>query len=204
MERKSFSFWARAVWKQLSEELGGDYLSHIDWHNDRIISRVDDWTVTVDLHQRYDPDQIFTRIHAPYFSADGFHFKVYHQGFAEVIAKLLSIKGAPHFSLEDIEIGEPVLDNMFVIQATNSVEIKQLLSNRKISHGLKTEPNVLLLAEHLPKYPEDVDVLTLEVPGRVDTLSRLERIFELFSEVLHTMCHLGSAYEDDPNIILNH
>jgi hypothetical protein len=204
MERKPFHFWARSVWRELSKELGGDYLSDIDWHEDRIVAHVDDWTVTIDLHQQYDPDRIFTRIHAPYLNADGFHFKMYHQGWAEYLAKFFSIKGAPHFSLEDIEVGEPVLDNMFIIQANDVLEVKRLLSNQNISHGLKKEPNILMYAEHVETYPEGVDVLTLEVPERVDCLTRLEGLYELFSDVLHTMCHIGSAYEDDPNIILNH
>ncbi len=204
MGRKPFQSWARVVWKHLAKELGGDYLSDLDWRDDRIIAHVDDWTVTIDLHQEYEPDRLFTRIFAPYLNADGFHFNIYHQGFLENLAKFFSIKDAPHFSLQDIEVGEPALDDMFVIQASDVVEIKRLLSNPKISHGLKAEPEIRMHAKHLDTYPDDVDVLTLEVPHRVDSLSRLENLYELFSEVLHTMCHIGSAYEDDPNIILNH
>ena len=203
MGRQPYQTWARKVWKHLSKELGGDYLTDLDWHDNRIISHVDDWTVTVDLHLEYDPERLFTRIHAPYLNADGFHFHIYHQGFKENLAKFFSIKDAPHFQIEDIEVGEPVLDKMFVIKASNVPEIKRLLSNPKISHGLKTEPDIVVRAEHYDTYPDEVDVLTLEVPGQVDSLSRLESLYELFSETLHTLCHIGSAYEDDPNLILN-
>jgi hypothetical protein len=199
MGRRPFQLGARRVWKQLSEELGGDFQSDLDWRDERIVAQVDDWTVTIDLHQEHDSEREFTRIHATYLSADEFHFKIYRLGFWETVAKFFSIKDAPHLSLQDIEVGEPALDNMFVIQASDVVKIKRLLSNAKISHGLKTEPNILLYAEHLGKYPDGVDVVTLEVPERIGSLSRLEGLYELFSEVLHTMCQIGSAYDDDPN-----
>ena len=204
MGRKPFQSWARTVWKRLSKELGGDYLSDLDWRDDRIIAKVDDWTVTIDLHQEYAPNRIYTRIFAPYRNADGFHFNIYHQGFKQNLAKFFSVKGAPHLSLQDIEVGEPALDEMFVIQASDVVEVKRLLSNPKISHGLKAEPDAHLRARHLETYPEDVDILSLEVPGQVDSLTRLENLYGLFAEVLHTLCHIGSAYEDDPNLVLNH
>jgi hypothetical protein len=204
IQRKPFYFWARTASRPLSAALSGGYSPDMDRRKDRIILRVDDWTVAVDLHQQHDSGRIFTRIHAPYISVEGFRFKVYHGELAEEIANLPGAKGAPCRSLEDIEVGGQVLGDLLVVKATDPVEIRRLLSNRKISRGLETEPSVLLYAEHFELYPEDVDVLTLEVPEHAVTLSRLRRIIELFSEVLHAMCHMGAAYEDDPNIILNY
>ena len=44
--------------------------------------------------------------------------------------------------------------------------------------------------------------LCFHVPGVIKEVERLERLFELFAETLHQLCHIGSAYQTDPGLKL--
>lgn len=53
-------------------------------------------------------------------------------------------------------------------------------------------------------FPEGVDELYFQVLGVIRDLDRLKSLFDLFAEILNELCHIGSAYENDPNITLKH
>jgi hypothetical protein len=36
----------------------------------------------------------------------------------------------------------------------------------------------------------------------IKDIDRLKLLYELFAETLHTLCAMGSAYEDDPGVTL--
>jgi hypothetical protein len=50
--------------------------------------------------------------------------------------------------------------------------------------------------------PEGKNELYFYVDDIVVDLDRLKIMFDLFSEVLNQLCHLDSAYENDPNLLL--
>ena len=54
----------------------------------------------------------------------------------------------------------------------------------------------------VPSFPEVVDELYFEVFGVIRDVERLKSIYELFAETLNQLCHIGSAYEDDPKLVL--
>jgi hypothetical protein len=47
-----------------------------------------------------------------------------------------------------------------------------------------------------------VDELKFHTVGIIKDLVRLQQLFELFAATLHRLCHIGSAYEDDPQVRL--
>jgi hypothetical protein len=47
-----------------------------------------------------------------------------------------------------------------------------------------------------------VDELRFIVAGVITDIDRLKSLYELFAEALHQLCHIGSAYEDDPQLVL--
>ena len=51
-------------------------------------------------------------------------------------------------------------------------------------------------------FPEGVDMLKFAAHGVIKDMDRLQRLFELFAHTLHRLCHMGSAYEDDPRVKL--
>jgi hypothetical protein len=50
-------------------------------------------------------------------------------------------------------------------------------------------------------FPKGVDELAFQVPGVIKDVTRLKALYELFAESLNQLCHMGSAYEDDPNLV---
>ncbi|HEV3003315.1 MAG TPA: hypothetical protein VGX78_02595, partial [Pirellulales bacterium] len=52
------------------------------------------------------------------------------------------------------------------------------------------------------RFPAGVDELYFGVGGVVKDAERLKSLYELFAEVLNHLCHIGSAYENDPGIAL--
>ena len=42
----------------------------------------------------------------------------------------------------------------------------------------------------------------IEVGGVIRDVAVLKGLFDLFAEVLNTLCHIGSAYENDPQLSL--
>ena len=52
------------------------------------------------------------------------------------------------------------------------------------------------------KFPEGVDELKFHTVGIIKDLVRLQQLFDLFAATLNRLCHIGSAYEDDPKIRL--
>lgn len=52
------------------------------------------------------------------------------------------------------------------------------------------------------RFPEGVDELYYRVGGVLKNVERLKSLFDLFAEVLNRLCHIGSAYENDPGIVL--
>jgi hypothetical protein len=49
-----------------------------------------------------------------------------------------------------------------------------------------------------PGSPADVDELCFHVPGVIEDIQRLKRLFDLFAVTLDQLCRVGSAYETAP------
>lgn len=189
------------VWKKLSEELAGQFIPGETGKGGKCVAKADDWTVTLDTY-RVDTQHdhfVYTRLRAPYVNKDGFCFLIYRQSFFATIEKMLG--------LQDIEIGDPDFDTKYIIQGNNVEKVKQLFSNPKIRQIIQTEPT--FYGEVRPddgwfhdEFPDGVDELYCLIEGEITDLNVLKSLFELFAEILNTLCHIGSAYENDPHIEL--
>jgi hypothetical protein len=51
-------------------------------------------------------------------------------------------------------------------------------------------------------FPEGVDELYFQVVGVIKEVERLKLIYELFATTLNYLCHIDSAYDDDPQVEL--
>lgn len=199
MEKALPTFRGQAgdVWHQLSRKLDAEFREREGWRQDKVVARVGAWTVTLDVHSEpgYKHETYYTRFRAPYINPDGFRFNLYHQSFWSGLASLL---GA-----QDIKTGHPGIDGKFTIKASDEQKMKLLLANPELRRLLEAEPGAHLHVRDsaewfATEFPQGVDELVLEVEGRVESLERLERLYTLFAETLHTLSHIGSAYEQDP------
>ena len=199
--RRIFGPSKKEIWKQLSNQLGARYVEGGFAKADKVQVRVKDWIVTLDTFvvSTGKTVVVFTRMRAPYVNADNFRFRIHRKGFFTALGKMLG--------MQDIEVGFPEFDEAFVIKGNDEAKLRALFVNEKIRRLMESQPEIDLevrddegwFGTH---FPEGVDELRFHVVGIVKDIDRLKHLFDLFAEVLNHLCHIGSAYERDPNVTL--
>jgi hypothetical protein len=199
--RKLFGPGKDEVWKELCSELGAEFVEGGFWRQSKVQVRVKEWTLTLDTYvvstgKSHIP---FTRMRAPFVNSDGFRFKVYRSGIFSELGKILG--------MQDIEVGHSEFDRAFVIKGNDPVKVPMLFGNAEIRRLLEAQPSISLEVKDDEgwfgtTFPEGVDELCIVVPGVIKDIQRLKSLYELFAETLNHLCHIGSAYEDDPKLTL--
>jgi hypothetical protein len=189
------------IWKQLCTEIGAEFVQGGFWNQNKVQVHVKEWTVTLDtfLMSTGKSSIPFTRMRAPYVNNDNFRFKVYRAGIFTELGKILG--------MQDIEVGHSEFDRAFVIKANDPLKVHLLFGNAEIRRLVEAQPAISLEVKDAegwfgPGFPEEVDELYFQVGGIITDIERLKLLFELFSETLNHLCHIGSAYEDDPRLVL--
>src|SRR5687768_17350738 len=103
----------REIWRQLSADIGGEFVDGGVWRGSKVHGSHGEWTVTLDTYtvpvgKAY---VTFTRMRAPYANPDGFRFTIYRKSIFSGIATMLG--------MQDIRIGDPSFDDEFVIKGTH-------------------------------------------------------------------------------------
>jgi hypothetical protein len=199
--RKIFGPSKDEVWKQLSSEIEGDFIEGGFWKGSKVRARVKEWTVTLDTYvvstgKSHIP---FTRMRAPFVNNDAFRFKVYRENIFSDIGKI--------FGMQDVEVGHSEFDRQFIIKGNDAIKVQLLFGNAELRRLLAAQPSVSLEVKDDEgwfgtTFPEGVDELYLQTLGVVKDIDRLKLMYDLFAETLNRLCHLGSAYEDDPGLEL--
>jgi hypothetical protein len=199
--RKLFGPSKEEVWQQLCNEIGAEYINNEIWKGDKVVAKVKDWTITLDTYtvSTGKSHVTYTRMRAPYVNADGFRFKIYRKNIFSGIGK--------YFGMKDLEIGYPEFDRDFIIKASDESKTRSLFMNDKIRMLIQQQPAISLEVKDDEgwfgkNFPEGVDELYFQVTGVIADIKRLKSIYELFGETLNHLCHIGSAYENDPQIKL--
>jgi hypothetical protein len=199
--RKLFGPSKEEVWQQLCNEVGAEYINNEIWKGDKVVAKVKDWTITLDTYtvSTGKSHVTYTRMRAPYVNADGFRFKIYRKNIFSGIGK--------YFGMKDLEIGYPEFDRDFIIKASDESKTRSLFMNDKIRMLIQQQPAISLEVKDDEgwfgkNFPEGVDELYFQVTGVIADIKRLKSIYELFGETLNHLCHIGSAYENDPQIKL--
>ena len=198
--RELFGPSREEMWRQLCQELQADYIKGGFWKGDKVRANFKQWTITLDTYtvSNGETSTTYTRLRAPYVNADGFRFTVYRKSIFTGIGKF--------FGMQDIEIGDPWFDEKFVIQGNSTEKVIQFFRNPRIRELIHRQPSVHLTVKDDEgwfgaTFPKGVDELVFEVPGVIKDVARLKALYELFAESLNQLCHMGSAYEDDPNLV---
>ncbi len=194
--RRLFRKKQEEVWKALCEELHGDFVEGGLLSGDKIVVHESEWVITLDAYR--SAGQWYTRIRAPYVNPKGFRFVIYDK-------ELFRDEVGYQDPLEDIIVGHPLFDHLYVIKSNDPEIVKRLLSHDKIRELIKAQPKIWIQVNDddgwfSDKFPEGVDELYCQVPGILSDPKRLRLFYELFAEILNYLCHLGDAYEDDPEL----
>jgi hypothetical protein len=199
--RQLFGPSKEEIWRQLSQEINADFVDGGFWKKDKIQAKHKQWTITLDTYtvSTGKSSSTFTRLRAPYVNKDGFYFRIYRKHFFSQIGKL--------FGLQDIEIGDPEFDEDFIIQGNDEVKVRALFGNSTIRQLIQRQPRIHLAIKDddgffSTSFPEGIDQLYFEVQGVIKDITVLKSLYMLFAEILNQLCHMGSAYENDPSITL--
>lgn len=199
--RQVFGPSKEEIWSQLSQELGADYQEGSFFKEGKVVLSHREWEITLDTYTVHTGKStiIYTRMRAPYVNRDGAWFNIYRKSVFSWIGKLFGVK--------DIEIGDSFFDEEFIIQGEPEALVSRLLSNVEVRQLIQAQPDIHFQVKDddgwfKSKFPEGVDELYFEVVGVIKDRERLKSLFDLFALVLDELCRFGSAYETDPNVIL--
>lgn len=200
------------IWRQLSAEIGACYVEGGFWKGDKVEARCGNWTITLDTytetqnHSSTNADgstfsnqttTTCTRMRAPYVNKDGFRFTIYPRSIFSFIGKW--------FGMQDVEVGYPEFDEAFIIKGNDEAKLRALFANPEIRRLIEVQPYVHLTVKDDEgwfgaHFPEGVDELYFAVQEDIRDLDRLKCLYDLFAEILNHLCHIGSAYENDPQL----
>lgn len=189
------------VWRELSREIGAEFVDGGFQKGKRVQAHVKPWTITLDTHTVSSGEShvTYTRMRAPYINPEGFRFTIHRKGVFTDLGKLMG--------MQDIEIGEPAFDEAFVIQGNDRWKLQKLFASPEIRQMIQSQPKLRLEVKDSegwfgPKFPEHVDELHFQVAGVIKDVDRLKALFDLFAAVLEQLCQIGSAYKQEPGVSL--
>ena len=189
------------VWRQLSQEMGAEFIDGGFWKGSKVQVHVKPWTITLDTYSESSGESsvTYTRMRAPYINPKGFRFTIYRKGIFSALGKLLG--------MQDIEVGDPDFDEAFIIKGNDESKVVSLFSDTRIRQMIQDQPKIRLDVKDSegwfgPTFPEDVDEVRFQIAGVIKDIERLKALFELFAAVLDQLCRIGSAYKQEPGITL--
>ncbi len=190
----------KEVWSQLSETIGGRFIEGGFFKTDKVEASHGSWVVTLDNYTVSTGKStiIFTRMRAPYVNPDAFRFTIYRKGFFSEIGKW--------FGMQDIQTGDPLFDEAFIVQGNDERKVRALFADPKLRELIAAQPAIHFEVKDdegwfgKTKFPEGVDELYFQVTGVIKDIDRLHQLFDLFAETLDQLCRIGSAYEQAPGV----
>lgn len=198
--QRLFTKTYRKAWQTFCREIEATYVKEM-MGADKILAQMGEWTITIDTFVMDDESAgiTYTRFRAPYISKDGIKFEIYRKNFLNKFREI--------FGIRHIEAGVPILDDLFVIYGNNVEKIRRLFSNPKIYKNIVTEPGIYLAAKDYDEiaagsFPKNADELYLKVAGIVDEVERLKDLYHLFTDVLKQLVTMGSASQENPDVVL--
>jgi hypothetical protein len=200
--RKLFGPSKEEIWSLLAQQIGAEFKQGEGWTGRaRVDAQVGQWVVTLDTFtvSTGKSTVTFTRMRAPFVNRDGFRFTITRAGILSSIASALGF--------QDVEMGDAAFDKAFVVKTNDESRVRTFLADADLRAKLSLQPSLTLSVLDDEgwfgaKFPQGVDELKFHTVGVIKDLVRLQQLFELFATTLHRLCHIGSAYEDDPKIRL--
>ena len=193
-----FSPHKETIWKKLCDEINADYVPGKGWRGHaQIRAYHHNWTIVIDTFKQGKRPTI-TRIRAHYVNADSFYFRIFRRPMPQGVINAMG--------MQDLTVGFSQFDKDFIIQGNDEEKVKQLFHNERIRQLIQWQPEITLKnvvddTWVTDPFREGISELQFQVKGVIKNLDRLRDLYYLFAELLNHLCHIGSAYEDDPRLI---
>jgi hypothetical protein len=141
------------------------------------------FVVTVDVNAElagYASD-VETRLRAAFPNPREIRFRMVRQAWKSRLAQRLG--------LHDVEVGDPAFDAAFWIRAHDGEALRRLLADPELRDGLVRTPVWLVEVRKDdgwfgPEFPDGVDMLLLEAPGRVTDLEAIGAMYDAMARLL--------------------
>jgi len=119
------------AWKKLCDDIGGNYIVSKRFKIPRVELKYKNFLFCLDTYtvSTGSTTMTFTRMRTMFINKEEFTFKMYKEGFFAKIGKF--------FGMEDIEIGDEIVDKKLIIKSRNEFMVKDLLSDEKIRQKLR-------------------------------------------------------------------
>ena len=149
--RQLFGPSREEIWRQLSAEIGAQYVEGGFWKGGKVQAHQGQWTITLDTYTETQHNSTpsatgiasssetittYTRMRAPYVNKDGFRFTIYRKGVFSGLGKLLG--------MQDVEVGFPEFDDAFIIKGNDEAKLRALFANPKIRQLIAMQPSIHL------------------------------------------------------------
>jgi hypothetical protein len=186
------------AWRQLSQEVGAEFVPGGLQGGSCVRLEVKSWTITLDFDNPPAgvEDSPCTRLRVPFVNPDRFRFWIWRRNFLSGLGKFLGNK--------DIATGDPAFDKAFVIQGNDAAKVRDLFASpeiRRMSLALNDLSLTVIDARWLGRgWPDDVAVLVYQEAGVVTDVARLKALFELFAAMLERLWLIGAALKERPEI----
>ncbi|MEL7534546.1 MAG: DUF3137 domain-containing protein [Bacteroidota bacterium] len=185
----------KAIWRQVCKEIDAEFIPNRGFRGShQIIAKHENWTIVIDTYKRGKRPRV-TQIRAPYVNRDGFEFRIYRRKAFSNLNKALG--------MQDIEVGFKQFDDDFIIQGNDVQKLRALFDNNWIRRFISWQPQIMLWNEvdeehYNNPFQEGMSELRFETEGIISHVQQLKDLYDLFAELLDHLCHIGSAYDDDP------
>jgi len=179
------------IWRQFCSEIGAELVIEKSFPRKRCkaVAKTKDWTITFDVYALISSDAFTTctLIRAPFVSKDGFWFKIYQSGLFSKIKRLLG--------MQDIEVGYPSLDLNFTIKGNDKSKVRELFADTRIRQFIQAQPSIVfgirtsssigMVELYFGQHENNMHI--------IEHIKRLKPLYELFTETLNKLHHIGSA-----------
>src|SRR5262249_26011824 len=130
----------------------------------------------------------------------GFRFNIYRKGLFSDFGKWLT-------GTQDVEVGHKKFDEDFIIQGNDEKKLVALFAHPKIRELIQAQPKIGFSVRgdqgwFSRIFPEGVDELNFQAFEVIKDVERLKDLFDLFALTLDHLCAIGSAYAQDPGVVL--
>lgn len=187
------------IWNQLANEIGGQYQgasqNHLRWGGvgRSVHMEIEEWFISLEEY-RATPDSSVehVRMRAPYQDKDGFRFALSRKDLFSEIAKL--------FGMQDVEIGDAVFDDEFIIKGNDGDKVRAFFASPRLRQLAQTQPYICLQIREGER--PRIDTLFGESNAELHSLLRhdqtkdlagLKSMFEMVGEALRQLRRIGSA-----------
>lgn len=194
---KLFRHHEEAVWRELSRQIGGEFLHEKGWRQDKVVTQFEGWTVTLDIScvAGYRSEFPYTRLRTWVRSPKDLEFSLHNRSYLSRMVRRISS--------HEIEVGDAEFDGLFIIKSRDRASVTKIFSHPPLREHLKAERNLILQLKPVPERvvdvpPEGALELRLMVEGEVNDLRRLRRLYDVFCEMLHQICVLVPSAASEP------